>query len=137
MNVKLFSALLWMFLSLFCTGCGPSNPEKVVPIEGTLTYQGKSFEGLRMEFRPEFGRPSVAFTQAGGKFKAKYTDELNGVKPGKVKLFIVAQRKPALGGAMVDDIPLGAEELVAKYGFKSAGYDLEITKADRKMQIDL
>lgn len=137
MNVKLSSTLFGMFFSLLCIGCGPSNPEGVVPVEGTLTYQGKSFEGLRMEFRPEFGRPSIAFTQAGGKFKAKFTDELNGVKPGKVKLYIVPQRKPAPGGAMIDDIPPGAEELVAKYGFKSAGYDMEITKADRRMQIDL
>lgn len=70
------------------TGCGPSNPYTVVVVSGTLTLDGKPVPGVRMTFTPDEGRPSIATTDANGKFKPWYRGQQDGIQTGKIKVTI-------------------------------------------------
>lgn len=93
------------------TGCG-SRPgpkpdvERVVPVSGTLTYQGKPLESYQVTFLPVDGRrAAVGITDAEGKFTMGTNDAGDGAPPGKHKVAV------AFVGAAADEIP-GQEAIV-------------------------
>ena len=63
-------------LTVVAAGCGPSAP-KLYPASGTVTYEEKPLANATVIFIPQSGRPSMATTDASG----KYTISTNG-KPG-------------------------------------------------------
>jgi hypothetical protein len=78
-------------------GCGDANRPKVVPVTGTVTFQGKPLDGAQVTFRAQEGRQSageLAFgtTDAQGRFLLRTvfgpTTSLDGAVPGDYRVFI-------------------------------------------------
>ena len=64
-------------------GCG-GGTSGVVPVEGTLTYQGQPVEGVSVQFEPVAGnRPSTGATDASGHFVLIYSIDEDGAEVGK------------------------------------------------------
>jgi hypothetical protein len=72
-------------------GCNSSaDREKVVPVSGTVTYQGKPLEGFRVTFMPSDGRrPAIGLTDAAGKFALGTNDVGDGAVVGTHKVAFV------------------------------------------------
>ncbi|MFG0265108.1 MAG: carboxypeptidase regulatory-like domain-containing protein [Rhodopirellula sp. JB055] len=98
------------------TGCGPDLPP-IGEVSGVITQDGKPVEGVALEFVPEEGgRPSMAVTDAEGKYTAKFTSQTDGALIGKHTIryevngpaapmpasadseFIPTSKKPDMGG---------------------------------------
>jgi hypothetical protein len=82
---------LLTLLILALMGCGSysqtAHMEKVVPVSGTVTYQGKPLESYRVVFMPEDGRrPATGVTDANGKFVLGTNAADDGAPPGKSKV---------------------------------------------------
>lgn len=82
-------------------GCG-SRPgpqakvEIVVPVSGTLTYQGNPLESYQISFLPMDGRrPAMGTTDAAGKFTLGTNKVGDGAPPGTHKLTIVWLAPPS------------------------------------------
>lgn len=82
-------AVLLLLTSL--AGCGTPQPrieiEKVVPVSGTLTYQGQPLEQYEVTFYPTDGRrAAVGLTDAAGQFKLGTNKIGDGAPPGMNKI---------------------------------------------------
>lgn len=53
--------------AVISAGCGPSGP-KLFPATGTVTFEDKPVEGASVLFVPQAGAPSLATTDAAGKY---------------------------------------------------------------------
>jgi hypothetical protein len=78
-------------LAIATSGCGSysqtAHIEKVVPVSGTVTYQGKPLEGYRVVFIPTDGRrPASGVTDASGKFVLGTNAANDGAPPGMNKI---------------------------------------------------
>jgi hypothetical protein len=82
----LFAGLVLVF-----AGCGSSGDrEKVVPVSGVVTYQGKPLEGYRVTFMPTDGRrPAIGLTDAEGKFALGTNEVGDGAVVGTHKVAFV------------------------------------------------
>ncbi len=134
-----------IFLILFTLpGCGKKGPE-IVPVSGTVTFQGKPVGNLILNFEPEDGRPSWAQTDESGKFQAKYDASQDGVKVSKHKVWIIWQPKNVLDQQIEQGLMKGKSsktaeirQILTKYGdVKSTPLNLEITKAETNLEIKL
>jgi hypothetical protein len=126
-------------LFLLAVGCADSNRtadiEKVVPVSGTLTFQGKPLEQYRVTFLPTDGRrAAVGITDVAGKFVLGTNDVGDGAPAGKHKVAIV-WAPPASAGtpgqeAIVDDLsklPKPKIKIPDKYGNpETSGLEQEI-----------
>ena len=127
-----------MFVSLlllaFATiGCGPKAPYGIVEIAGVATFDGKPLpKNIKIDFIPEDGkRSSSAITRADdGKFVAVHTVNQDGVPTGKCKVTV------AWAGDIGTSPPAEFAPMFKKYGFGKEGMPIEITKADKKFQLD-
>jgi hypothetical protein len=74
-----------------CLGCGEnSDIEKVVPVSGTVTYQGRPLEGYQVTFMPVDGRrPATGITDAEGRFSLGTNALGDGAPPGQSKVAFV------------------------------------------------
>lgn len=75
-------------------GCGgystTADIEKVTPVSGTLTYQGKPLEGYQVVFMPtDNRRVATGVSDAQGNFKMGTNTVGDGAPPGKCKVAIV------------------------------------------------
>ena len=82
-------------------GCGSysqtAHIEKVVPVSGSVTFQGRPLEGYRVVFMPTDGRrPASGITDAAGKFTLGTNTADDGAPPGQSKVSF-AWASPALG----------------------------------------
>ena len=64
----------FVLLAIFLAGCGSSEFE-IVPVSGTVTFEGEPLEGAEVVFAPmetkdviNVGPPSTGMTDAGGKY---------------------------------------------------------------------
>jgi hypothetical protein len=111
-------------LALGCGGAieGPTI-EKVVPVSGTLTYQGKPLEYFQVTFVPTDGRrAAVGITDAAGKFALGTNDVSDGAPPGthKVAVAWVGPQSDTSAGQeqIVDDpskLPKPSVQIPPKY----------------------
>ncbi len=142
-----------LFLSIVAiAGCGRrAGPapqiEKVVPVSGTLTYQGKPLDRYQVSFRPTDGRrPAVGVTDAAGRFVLSTNRPADGAPPGSHKVGIawagLASTDSAVQEPAIDDpakLPKPAIEIPAKYANPdSSGLTQEVPNAGLKdLRIDL
>jgi hypothetical protein len=71
--------------------------EKVVPVSGTVTFQGRPLEGYRVVFMPTDGRrPASGVTDSAGKFTLGTNTADDGAPPGASKVSF-AWSPPTLG----------------------------------------
>lgn len=80
-------SLMAVMLSAF--GCGKSGLDGLVPVSGTVTFNGKAIEGADVVFNPDSeGRSASAKTDASGKFHLTTLDPQDGARPGNYKVAI-------------------------------------------------
>lgn len=93
MSISLRAAIL--FAALPCLGCGGrpgpiAQIEEVVPVSGTLTYDGKPLEGFQVTFLPTDGRrAATGVTDSDGKFTMGTNRVGDGAPPGLHRVAIV------------------------------------------------
>ena len=141
-NKIVFLLVVLSFLA-FSAGCGDRGGKyKVVPLSGTLTYQGKPFgEEVLITFTPEEGRLSTAVANKEGKFKAEYTDSQNGVQVGKLKVTIgpYGTSSGFLSPQTLanSNKSSSSKEAFAKYAFGGDGFDINVDKKSNDFKLDL
>ena len=70
-------------------GCSRAGLEGVVPVTGTVTYNGKPVEGAAVSFSPAGeGRSASALTTEDGKFSLTTLEAEDGAFPGSYKIGI-------------------------------------------------
>ncbi|MDO5554383.1 MAG: hypothetical protein Q4G68_11540 [Planctomycetia bacterium] len=139
MKYYLFLTLIvCVSLLVFQVGCGPKQAYKVVPIKGTLTWQGTPVPHCQMEFMPEdtSGRISVAVTDSEGRFEAQYTHDIKGIQKGKTVLRVSFAGDLTEPG-VVETLDGDMQAIVKKYGKDTPGLTLDITKRDNNFLIDM
>lgn len=132
-------------------GCDSSDQgtviEKVVPAEGTLTYQGRPLEGYQVTLLPTDGRrPAAGISDAQGHFRLGTNTEGDGAPPGKHPAAIVwiPPRPAGEPGqeAIIDNpalLPKPKVKIPEKYGDpKTSGLEIEIPpRGTKELKIDL
>jgi hypothetical protein len=102
-------------------GCGQTN----VPVEGTVTLDGKPLAGANIVFaqlRATAPGPFVGKTDADGKFSLGSTDGgSNGAAPGEYRLMITT----VTGGSM-EDSPLPTEQEVVPAEYRSGAMKVTV-----------
>ena len=96
MNLSRFAFGLAAVLSLITiAGCGSSD-SGLGQVTGVLTMDGQPVENGSIEFIPESGgRPSLALTDAEGRYEVYYLPNVPGALTGKHRIrFEVAKAKP-------------------------------------------
>ena len=86
--------LLFCFVLLFVAGCGEDGP-KLVPVEGTVTWNGKPLAGAFVRFQPVdlSGAPSYGETDEDGHYVLKFTQKRDGAMPGMHTVSIETKNK--------------------------------------------
>jgi hypothetical protein len=134
--------LAGLSLFLLAGGCTRSGPE-LVPIAGTVTYNGQPVPNVRIIFQPDNGRMSWATSDASGHFLLEYDADHKGVKVGSHTVFVVDETAivdptaaMAGGGARAKRAP-DAAAAIAKHAPDKSTLKVEIKKADRNFQLKL
>jgi len=131
--MKTYCYFVPVVVLLMCVvGCGVKAPYPVVPIEGTVTWDGKPVpKQFVLKFRPENGMTeSTGFIKDDGKFTTIHTVDIDGVPTGNCTVRI--QWNGGDGTSPPDEY----KPLVGKYGFQSGGLPIEIKKKDKNMKLD-
>ncbi|SRR6056297_1407834 len=77
---------LFALLSVAALGCGQAGPP-LATVTGTVTFENKPVEGGSIEFVPASGgRPSMAITDAEGKYQVYYLHNVPGAVLGRHKV---------------------------------------------------
>ena len=75
--------LTGLFLALIASGCGGNSGPKLVPLSGTVTFDGKPVPAGYISFTPPSGGGSVRVVQIkDGKFDTAEMIDPKGVHPG-------------------------------------------------------
>ena len=67
---------------MLTVGCGGSNTPELGQVSGVVTKAGQPVANAWVEFRPETGRPSVARTDADGRYTLSYIGDTMGAVCG-------------------------------------------------------
>ena len=118
---------------LLVLGCAPKLPYPVVPLSGTVTYQGTPVPGLSIYFAPETGRPSNGLTDKDGKFTMIYTPQVDGVQIGKGTFYTIVT--PGAGDQYNNQELL--DTIAKKYGLNNQLLQFEITKKEKNFELKL
>lgn len=85
-------AVLAIVHSAGCSTRPEFDPSDVIPVVGTLTYQGRPVAGAQIALhRDDMPEPAFAFTNARGKFTCM-TNDTNGVYPGEYRVTVLRRR---------------------------------------------
>jgi hypothetical protein len=118
-------AVLTVLVSLsVLTGC---QKGEAVPVTGVLKWQGKPLPRYLITFQPEKGRPSVAVSDDNGRFEMVYTDEQNGVVPGKHRVYVAFVPPTATYDPKLLAPPPEDREIREKYGPQNSQKQVEVT----------
>jgi len=120
-------------LLLLALGCGPNLPYPVVPLSGTVTYQGTPVPGLPIFFMPTEGRDSNGFSDENGRFTMIYTARVDGVQTGRGTFFV--ELSPG-DGRLYDNREL-LETIAAKYPKGNDLLQFEITRRENNFRLEL
>ena len=116
--------LLILALAVIC-GCNRGTP--LGDVSGTITYQGKPVEGIKVELTPiAGGRTSVGYTDATGDYEMQYTLSEAGAIIGRHKVTLRAFPPP--GSPQVNIPP--------EYGTKSQ-VEFDVKSSDNRLDISL
>ena len=131
-----------LLLDLGLIGCGRGGPE-IVPIEGTVTHNGKPVPNLRVYFFPTEGRFSWGISDEQGRFSLSYDPDHRGAKVGTHTISVVDESAnvhptAAMSGAPRPKRAPDTAEILAKYGDRQTSpLKVEVTKADKNFQFKL
>lgn len=104
------SRLGLVLCALLAAGCGGEGGPALVPVEGTVTMDGKPYANANVSFIPDASNSAVtsgsAITADDGSYKARYLSRY-GLAPGKYKVTIqkleVAGDTSTIPKEMLDD----------------------------------
>ena len=120
------------------TGCSDSGEYKVVEVGGAVTYEGQPVGNIGLIFTPEEGRPSLAITDASGRFELYYSEEQNGAQVGTHKVVFEFPATPLDGSLPTEAEPTDAIKAIMKaHGTAESPMTLEITEATDDLKIEL
>lgn len=133
MNRRFFLAGCAYLVGASFFGCKPKAPYALVPVKGTINYNGKPLpEGFCVQFEPENGgRSSMAYPDASGSFEAVHTASQKGVMTGKNVIRLYWIKDPA-----VSPMPPEYSGIMAKYGGDSKEMVVDISKKDLNFKIE-
>lgn len=131
-------------LTLALPGCSDSGMD-VVPVEGTVTWNGEPVPNIVVEFMPTQGnRPSQGFTDENGHFKLNYTIDEEGAEVGThdVTFAWVADKQGQEPSEAVQEIlKLHGAEAVQKnlklHGEDGTPIQVEITEPTENLELAL
>lgn len=136
-NRPLRSIASLAFVVLALAGCGGAKsekPEKLAPVNGMVTLDGKPLTMAAMTFLPDGetkGIAGVAYTGEDGKFEAKWRTE-TGIPPGSYKVVVsrlgLPDGSPVPPGQSAADV--GAIETVPPRFSDAAQTKLALTVPD-------
>ena len=137
-RVALFSCSL---LVLSAAGCAQDGPE-IVPIAGTVTFNGQPVPNVRIIFQPQPGRISWAISDDQGRFALEYDSDHKGAKVGTHTVYVVDEGATvdptaALSGAKAKKTAPELAEALAKFAMDKSTHKVEVKKADRNFQLKL
>ena len=107
---------IFLFATLICVccvlsvGCKKGGLQGLVPLSGTVTYNGEPVEGAQLTFAPDDaanGRSALAKTEADGSFKAMTLVPGDGIMPGSYKVAVRKMTEPPANGS---DLPVNTAE---------------------------
>lgn len=84
---------------LVVSGCSstPADQPPLGRVRGKVTMDGQPLAAVDVVFAPETGRPSMATTDAGGRYDLWYINRTMGAKVGRHKVFIRPTDMPSDG----------------------------------------
>ncbi len=138
MKLSVPSVVLAVLLLLTASGCGDGGPE-IVRVAGKATYQQKPVANLILTFSPTSGRPSIAMTDADGKFDLDFEPNRKGAQTGVHKVTFEwmasdpGEEQDILEGKRKR--PKNIEAIFKKHN--KAGLDVEITEAITDLELKL
>lgn len=133
----LFAVALCMIV-----GCGGDGPV-LIPVSGGISYQGRPAANVEVHFMPLEGRPSLALTDAEGRFAyAMYSETKRGLLVGEYQIVIkYVPPEPESGESLALGPPPPPDELKPffdKYGdFSNPQIKELITAETRELKLDL
>lgn len=90
MEIRLpfLAAVVLVTAGVFLPGC--ARGVKLVPVTGTVTYQGKVVPSAMVLFMPDKGPPAMGKTDSSGRFSLKTSNLGDGAIPGQYAVSITA-----------------------------------------------
>jgi hypothetical protein len=140
--MKFASFLLVGVLLISCAGgCVQSGPE-IVPIAGTVTYNGQPVPNVRIIFQPMPGRMSWGISDSNGRFTLEYDSDHKGAKVGTHTVYVVDESAitdptAILAGVKPQKRAPETAQALAKYAPDKSTLTVEVKKADRGFQLKL
>jgi hypothetical protein len=132
------ASALTVLVCVLAAGCGGSN---VVPVSGTLTYQGKPVPNAYIHFVPETGRPSIGETDQNGKFTLTYDPQTKGAERGKHRVFVqynavAAATQPGAVPGVTPTLSSEWSQFFTKYGGDNSKVEVVIDKGTSDLKLD-
>jgi hypothetical protein len=89
-RLRVIAAAVSLAALLVLTGCSsrPADQPPLGRVRGKVTMDGQPLPGVDIVFAPDKGRPSVATTDAAGRYDLSYINTTKGAKVGPHKVFI-------------------------------------------------
>jgi len=122
---RAIATMIAIAAALTIAGCSsrPADQPSLGKVRGKITMDGEPLAGVDVVFSPEKGRPSMATTDAAGRYDLCYINTTKGAKVGPHKVFIRPTDMPpeepsadgSSGGAPVAPPP----KIPAKYNKRS------------------
>jgi hypothetical protein len=133
MKLKNIFFLCLLVLTFVFSGCAPKPPYPIVPVEGTVTWQGKPLpKNFVIVFQPEDGSPESKGYLKGndGSFQMLHTPQFDGVKTGTSIVYVL------WGLRETESVPKEYKDLVEKYGSPQTGIPIQVIKKDVHMNVN-
>jgi len=126
-------ALLAILAVIVVAGCGQGNKDFGY-VSGTVTLDGNSLAGARVEFQPEKGPPSCGVTDSRGAYTLMVGNCQRGAKVGRHTIRITTLRpKSNDPHAKRDSAP---ERIPAKYNTRS-NLSREVAPGSNRIDLEL
>lgn len=124
-------------LMIMCAGCGGPH-YKVCQIEGTLLYDGTPVPETDINFTPSNNdRGATGHTDAQGRFKVRYTRDVDGIPPGEYKVSLSVEPTYENDATKVRDELPDFKKLLERYSSETTPLTLNITKPDKEMKLEV
>ncbi len=140
---SLGAVLAIVVLGTLCTGCGSDGGLHVVPVEGSVTYNGQPLNAGGMLFlpvQPGKGRPAKAKINADGTFVVVTTKNNVGLMPGEYKISINSLIVPLFKMSPREASKAARENLriPSRYAdSETSGLTVTVAEDDRAKTLDL
>lgn len=129
---RIVMSLSVLGMLLLAAGCDNSG---MVPVEGTVTYEGEPVQGLSLEFHAvDGGRISQGYTDESGNFTLSATIHEDGALVGKHEVTCIFIADDTEEGAKMTP---AIKAIIDAHGEKGTPIPIEITGPTSDLKIEL